>query len=200
MSAPGTADRRSVAWRLAAIGLAGAAVTGALYAAGRLHTPNYTFSLFGKTGLAAITLKSLLASVVLGLAAVQVLLALWLYRKLPLAGSPPRPVRPAHRILGFALFAVTVPIAVHCLLAYGVQLSSARVAVHSLAGCFSTARSPPRCCSCSPGGCPAGRCPPPVAPSPFSSPCSGTPPHCGTTTATSSPSSAHRRRLLAAGS
>jgi hypothetical protein len=86
MSAPGTAGRRSVAWRLAAIGLAGAAVTGALYAAGRLHTPNYTFSLFGKTGLAAITLKSLLASVVLGLAAVQVLLALWLYRKLPLAG------------------------------------------------------------------------------------------------------------------
>jgi hypothetical protein len=83
-----------------------------------------------------ITLKSLLASVVLGLAAVQVLLALWLYSKLPLAGSPPRPVRPAHRVLGFALFAVTVPIAVHCLLAYGVQLSSARVAVHSLAGCF----------------------------------------------------------------
>ena len=31
---------------------------------------------------------------VLGLAAVQVLLALWLYRKLPLAGSPLRPARP----------------------------------------------------------------------------------------------------------
>jgi Family of unknown function (DUF6529) len=136
MSVPGTAGRRSVAWRLAGIGLAGAAVTGALYAAGRLHTPNYTFSLFGQAGLAAITLKSQLASVVLGLAAAQVLLALWLYRKLPLAGSPPRPVRPAHRVLGFALFAVTVPIAVHCLLAYGVQFTSARVAVHSLAGCF----------------------------------------------------------------
>ena len=136
MSVPGTAGWRSTAWRLAGIGLAGAAVTGALYAAGRLHTPNYTFSLFGQTGLAAISLKSLLASVVLGLAAVQVLLALWLYRKLPLAGCPPRPVRLAHRVLGFALFAVTVPVAVHCLLAYGVQLSSARVAVHSLAGCF----------------------------------------------------------------
>ena len=136
MSVPGTAGWRSTAWRLAGIGLASAAVTGALYAAGRLHTPNYTFSLFGRTGLAAITLKSLLASVVLGLAAVQVLLALWLYRKLPLVGSPPRPVRLTHRVLGFALFAVTVPIAVHCLLAYGVQLSSARVAVHSLAGCF----------------------------------------------------------------
>jgi hypothetical protein len=133
MSAPGTAGRRPVAWRLAAIGLAGAAVTGALYAAGRLHTPNYAFGLFGKTGLAAITLKSLLASVVLGLAAVQVLLALWLYRKLPLAGSPPaagpaRPPDPRVRpVRGHA---------VHCLLAYGVQLSSARVAVHSLAGCF----------------------------------------------------------------
>jgi len=33
-------------------------------------------------------------------------------------------------------------------------------------GASSTARSPPRCCSCSPGGCPAGRCPPPVAHSP----------------------------------
>jgi hypothetical protein len=76
-----------VVWRLAAIGLAGGAVTSALSAAGRLGAPNYTFSLFGKTGLTAITLKSLPASVVLGLATVQVLLALWLYRKLPLADS-----------------------------------------------------------------------------------------------------------------
>jgi uncharacterized membrane protein HdeD (DUF308 family) len=45
-------------------------------------------------------------------------------------------VRLAHRVIGFGLFALTVPIAVHCLLAYGVQLTSLRVAVHSLAGCF----------------------------------------------------------------
>ena len=64
------------------------------------------------------------------------LLALWLYRKLPLAGSPPGSVRLSHPITGFVLFAVTVPIAVHCLIAYGVQLTSARVAVHSLAGCL----------------------------------------------------------------
>ncbi len=31
---------------------------------------------------------------------------------------------------------MTIPIALHCLIAYGVQLTSARVAVHSLAGCF----------------------------------------------------------------
>jgi len=116
MTTPGARGGRSTAARLAAIGLLGAAVTAALYAVGRLRAPDYTVS-------------------VLGLAVVQVLLALWLYRKLPLAGSAPRPVRLSHRIIGFGLFALTVPIAVHCLLAYGVQLTSTRVAVHSLAGC-----------------------------------------------------------------
>jgi hypothetical protein len=58
------------------------------------------------------------------------------YRKLPLAGSQPRPVRLSHRLIGFGSFALTVPIAVHFLLAYGVQLTSVRVAVHSVAGCF----------------------------------------------------------------
>lgn len=29
-----------------------------------------------------------------------------------------------------------MPIALHCLIAHGVQLTSVRVAVHSLAGCF----------------------------------------------------------------
>jgi len=135
MTTPGARGGRSTAARLAAIGLLGAAVTAALYAVGRLRAPDYTVSLFGQSGVAAVTLKSLLATVVLGLAVVQVLLALWLYRKLPLAGSAPRPVRLSHRIIGFGLFALTVPIAVHCLLAYGVQLTSTRVAVHSLAGC-----------------------------------------------------------------
>jgi len=115
--------------------LVAAAVSGALFAAGRLHTPDYTFSLFGHAGLAAITLKSLLATIVLGVAALQVVLALWLYQRLPLAGRPPRPVRLTHRVTGFALLALTLPIGVHCLIAYGVQLTSLRVAVHSIAGC-----------------------------------------------------------------
>ena len=38
--------------------------------------------------------------------------------------------------VGFCLFALTVPVAVHCLIAYGVQLTSLRVAIHSIAGCF----------------------------------------------------------------
>jgi len=87
MTAPEVSRRRPAAVRLAGIGLLAVAVTGALYAAGRLLSPNYGTSLFGQTGLAAVSLKSLLASVVLGLAAMQVVLALWLYRKLPLAAS-----------------------------------------------------------------------------------------------------------------
>jgi hypothetical protein len=118
------------------IGALAVAVTGAVYVAGRLVTPDYAFSLFGRTGLAAVALKAALASVVLAGVVVQVVLALWIYRRLPLAGSPSRPVRPAHRLTGVAVFALTVPIAVHCLITYGVQLTSARVAVHSLAGCF----------------------------------------------------------------
>jgi uncharacterized protein DUF6529 len=101
MSAPGKPGRRPVALRLAGIGLLAAGVTVALYVAGRLHTPDFTFTLFGRVGLDAIALKSLLASVALGLAVLQVLLAAWIYRKLPLAGSPPRPARLAHRVIRF---------------------------------------------------------------------------------------------------
>jgi hypothetical protein len=127
-----SARPRSI-WRLAAIGVLAAGITGALYAAGRLHQPDYTFSMLGTN---PVPVKSLLATIALGLAAVQVLLAAWMYRKLPLAGAPPRPVPVAHRVTGAVIFAVTVPVAVHCLIAYGVQLTSARVAVHSIAGCF----------------------------------------------------------------
>ena len=77
--------------RLAAIGLLAVGVAVALYVVGRLHTPNYTISLFGSTGLDAVALKSTLSSIALGLAGCRSLLALWIYRKLPLAG--PRRVR-----------------------------------------------------------------------------------------------------------
>jgi hypothetical protein len=134
MAAPGGSGRRAV-W-LAGVGMLAAGVVGALFVAGRLLTPDYSFGLFGQAGLGAVALKATLASVVLAGAALQVVLALWMYGRLPLAGRPPRPVRPAHRVLGVAVFALTVPVAVHCLITYGVRLTSVRVAVHSLAGCF----------------------------------------------------------------
>ena len=133
MTSPETQRYKPPAWRLTGIGLLGIGVAAALYAAGRLIQPSYAFSMFGAD---PIPPKSLLATIVLGLAVLQVLLALWMYRKLPLAATPPRPVPVVHRVTGFAVFALTVPVAVHCLIAYGVQLTSPRVAIHSIAGCF----------------------------------------------------------------
>src|SRR5215469_18765324 len=121
--------------RMASIGLTGAIVALTLYIIGLVHTPSYTTSLFGQTGLNAIILKSALATAALGLAVVQVLLALWLYRKLPFAGRAPKPIRMTHRIVGFVLVALTIPIAIHCFLAYGVVLTDARHIIHSVVGC-----------------------------------------------------------------
>jgi len=109
------------------------AVAGGLYAAGRAISPDYSSGLFGRHGLAAIALKAQLATAVLALAALQLLLAAWMYAKLPGVGPAPRAVPQAYRITGFAAFALTAPVAVHCLFAYGVQLTAARVAIHSVA-------------------------------------------------------------------
>jgi hypothetical protein len=68
------------------IGLLAAGVVLAIYIAGRVHTVNPAFSLFGRQYEAAMSLKAVLATIALGVAVLQVLLALWMYRKLPLAG------------------------------------------------------------------------------------------------------------------
>jgi hypothetical protein len=126
-------DARPAAGRLAWTGLLAVGIAAAIYLAGRLHQPDYSRAMFG---LDAFEVKSALSTIAIGLAVVQVLLALWIYRRLPGAGAPPRQVRLTHRVIGFVLFALTVPIAVHCIVAYGVQLTSVRVAIHSIAGCF----------------------------------------------------------------
>ena len=106
MTAPDARGRGRLIWPLAGIGLLAIGVTAALYAAGRLNQPSYAFSMFGAD---PIPVKALLATIALALAGVQVLLALWIYRKLPLAPDPPRPVPIMHRVTGFAVFALTGP-------------------------------------------------------------------------------------------
>src|SRR5262249_36053687 len=133
MTAPDARRPATARLRLAGIGLLAVGVAAALYVAGRLHQPDYTFSLFGAD---PIPPKSLLATSALVLAGAQVLVALGISRKLPLAGAPPRRLPLAHRLIGAGAFALTLPVAIHCLIAYGVQLTSLRVAIHSIAGCF----------------------------------------------------------------
>jgi hypothetical protein len=113
------------------------AMAAGLYAFGRNHTPNYSgTALFGRTAADTLALKSWLATAILGLALLQLLSALWIYRQLPGARRPPKRLPLVHRLSGAALLLVTLPVAYHCMFAYGVQTLDARVAVHSLAGCF----------------------------------------------------------------
>ena len=117
--------------------LAAAVVAVGLYVFGTEHTPDYSTSLFGETGADTFDLKSWLATGVLAFAAVQLGLALWMYGRLPWVGVAPPQIGPVHRAFGAATILLTIPIAYHCVLAYGVQTGvDTRVAVHSIAGCF----------------------------------------------------------------
>jgi hypothetical protein len=108
----------------------------ALAVFGRWHEADTSLGLLGRDYVEATRLKAQLTSVVLGMAGLQLALALWIYQRLPGAGSAPRWARLLHRANGYLTIAVSAPIAVHCLLAYGFQTSSSRLAVHSVAGCL----------------------------------------------------------------
>ena len=116
--------------------LFGAAVGAAVFAIGRNVTPDYSAGLFGSHFTDAVQLKAQLGTVLLAMALIQLALALWMYGHLPGAGRAPRRIRVVHRVIGALLFLLSVPIAVHCIQTYGVELSPARALVHSLAGCF----------------------------------------------------------------
>ncbi|MDV9187056.1 DUF6529 family protein [Streptomyces sp. SR27] len=121
-----------------AVGLAGA-VTLALFLIGRNVTPDYAAGLFGQHLTDAVRLKARLATVILGLAVVQLVLALWMYRRLPgtASGSTvPAAVPRTHRVIGALAFLGTLPITAHCIQTYGVELTPVRAAIHSLSACF----------------------------------------------------------------
>jgi Family of unknown function (DUF6529) len=114
-----------------------AVVTAAICIVGRSITPNYSgTALFGRTATDTLPLKSTLATVVLGLAGFQLLSATWIYGRLPGLGSRPGWLPPLHRLAGVTAILVSLPVAYHCMRAYGVQTFDARIAVHSIAGCF----------------------------------------------------------------
>ena len=84
MNSPDLQGRGPSALQLAGIGIVSAVVVAALVVIGRVHPINPAYGLFGRQYVAAVALKALLGTVVLGVAALQVLLALWIYRRLPL--------------------------------------------------------------------------------------------------------------------
>jgi plastocyanin len=112
----------------------GALVALGLYVWATNLTPDYSTSLFGQTAAGTFPLKSWLGTALLGLAVLQVTTALWLYGKL--GRSQPRRLGMVHRLTGVAAILVSLPIAYHCMYAYGFRSFDSRTAVHSIAGCF----------------------------------------------------------------
>lgn len=96
------------------------------------HTgTGFAFNLPGfSSGLSA---KAWLASVVIVLALVQVVSSLMIYGKLPGGGKV---VSGLHRWSGRLAVLVSLPVAAHCLYAFGFYYGDTRVLVHSLLGCF----------------------------------------------------------------
>jgi Family of unknown function (DUF6529) len=114
----------------------GVAVAAGLYVFGTQHAPDYNTSLFGESAADTLPLKSWLGTALLGLAGLQLLLALWMYGRVPRLPRA-RAVAGGHRLVGLSALVLSLPIAYHCAFAYGVQTHiDARIAVHSLAGCF----------------------------------------------------------------
>jgi hypothetical protein len=89
-----------------------------------------------------IQLKVWFATAAFVLAVLQIFLALRLYEKIHWPKRAPTWLGDAHRLTGIAAFALTLPVAYHCLWSLGFQSvdmagdSSTRVLIHSITGCF----------------------------------------------------------------
>jgi hypothetical protein len=113
---------------------AGTLVSVGLGVYGRLHEP--TFFAINIAGFSSgVAAKAWLATAAFVLALVQLGSAMVMYGRFPRITAPPW-IGGLHRWSGRAAVLVTVPVAVHCLYALGLQYGEPRVLVHSIAGCF----------------------------------------------------------------
>lgn len=114
--------------------LVGAALTVALGVYASAHDPTleqpYTLWFTG-----TINLKVWFATAALVLAGVQIATALRLYGKVG-HGPGPAWLGDLHRLSGTLAFALSLPVAYHCLWALGWQTDDTRSLLHSLFGCF----------------------------------------------------------------
>jgi hypothetical protein len=126
-----TPDR--AATRLLLAGVLGALVAMTLGLYGHLHDPASDLSI--TLGFAdTITMKVWLASAAVLFAVLQLVSALWMYGRLPVAAAPAW-LGTAHRISGRLAFLLSLPVAYHCLYQLAFQDASARVLAHSILGC-----------------------------------------------------------------
>jgi len=114
--------------------LVAAVVSVSLGVYARAHTPagRPIFTLWF-SGM--LQMKVWLTTAALALVIVQLMTALWMWGRLPAVHSSPAWLPTVHRTVGAAAFVLTLPVAVHCMWALGFGTRSARVLVHSVAGC-----------------------------------------------------------------
>jgi hypothetical protein len=119
--------------RLLLAGLLGALIALTLGIYGSVHDPatDLTITLgFANT----ITMKVWLATIAVLFALVQLVSALWMYGRLPVADAPAW-IGSLHRISGRLAFLLSLPVAYHCLYQLAFQTGTLRVLLHSLFGC-----------------------------------------------------------------
>ena len=131
------ATPRPVAARTAAAGLLLVALVIALalgvYAKAHAPAGRPIFTLWF-SGM--LQLKAWFTTAAAVLLLVQLTTALWMWGRLPgVSASAPGWAAQTHRWSGATAFALTVPVAVHCMWALGFGTQNARVVAHSLAGC-----------------------------------------------------------------
>ena len=112
----------------------GAAVAVALGVYGRVHEPQF-FSVNVAGFSSPTAVKSWMATLAVALALFQLVSAFAMYRLIP-GRRAPGWIGTAHVWSGRLAVLATVPVAVHCLYALGLQSSDNRVLFHSLFGCF----------------------------------------------------------------
>ncbi|MFE4922283.1 DUF6529 family protein [Streptomyces sp. NPDC056661] len=117
------------------IALFGALVAVSLGVYGRTHAPTgRPLALFiGFTSMSPM--KAWLATAAASLAVLQLLSAMWMWGRLPGAGSAPPWLSQTHRWTGSLAFLLTLPVAYHCLWSLGFSTFDARTTVHSFLGC-----------------------------------------------------------------
>src|SRR3954469_14255627 len=126
------ADRQRGRTGVAGALLLGCAVAVALGVYGREHTPK-PHPLFSVGFTSYIQFKVWLTTAAVLFVLVQLLTALWMWGRLPGAGSAPSWVGPAHRWSGAIAFVVLVPVALNCLYSIGFETDyGARTLVHSV--------------------------------------------------------------------
>jgi hypothetical protein len=119
---------------LALVLLVGAGVAVAIGVYARVHHPaSRPLFLLGFSGM--LQLKAWLATIALALVVVQLVTALWMWGRLPGAGRAPASLPGVHRWSGSVGFAVTLPVALHCVWSLGFVTSTPRVLAHGLLGC-----------------------------------------------------------------